>query len=81
MWFEGEYLNIINNLKKYYVPSWSVESLIMDAIEILKSFDEFYISHIVREGNGLADVFSNLGFSSARVWDVDDPSPLRLFLF
>lgn len=77
VWLEGDSLNIINNLKKSYVPSLSVDSLIMDVIEILNSFDEFYISHIVREGNGLVDFFANFGVSSSRVWDVNDLLPIE----
>lgn len=46
VWLEGDSLNIINNLKKYLAPSWGIESIILDAIEILNSFDEYYISHI-----------------------------------
>lgn len=75
VWLEGDYLNIINNLKNCVAPSWTIESLIRGSIEILKSFDEYYISHILREGNGLADVFANLGVRGVREWGVNDPLP------
>lgn len=75
VWLEWESLNIINNMKKYFSPSLSVESIIMDAIKILNSFDEYYISHNFREGNGLADFFANLGVRGSREWDVNDPLP------
>lgn len=41
VWLEGDSLNISKNLKKSFMPSWSVKSIIMDAIEILNSFDEY----------------------------------------
>lgn len=77
VWLEGDWLNVINNLNNSTPPSWSVEPLIFDVIEILNSFDDFYISHIFREGNGLADVFANIGVSSYRFWDEDDPLPIE----
>lgn len=70
-------MNIINNLKICIPPSWTIESLIKDSIDILKSFDDFYISHIMREGNGLVNIFTNIGVREFRDWGLIDPLPIE----
>lgn len=81
MWLEGDSLNIINNLKNCATPSWTIEPLTKEVIDILKSFDEYYISHILREGNGLANVFTNLGVRGIREWGMNDPLLMEDIVF
>lgn len=77
VWLEGDSLNIINNLKNCVTPSWTIESLIRDSIDILKSFEQYYISHILREGNSLVDIFANIGVREVREWGLNDPLPIE----
>lgn len=74
---EGDSLNIINNLKYGVSPSWMIESLIRDSIDILKSFDDYYIFHILREGSRLVDIFTNIGIRGVREWGLSDPLPIE----
>lgn len=68
VWVEGDSLNIINNLRNISHPSWMVESLINDALNILDSFNQYFISHVYKEGNRLADFFANYGVNDYLEW-------------
>lgn len=70
-------MNIINNLKNISPPSWTIEALIRDSSDIIKSFDNVYISHILREGNMLANFFAKFGVKDSKVWDLNDPIPFE----
>lgn len=63
-------MNIIQCLEKVDAPSWSIDTLIKDSIFILNYFEDYYISHVYREGNNLVDAFSNLGVGncSTQFW-------------
>lgn len=66
VWLEGDSMNIINYLKGVKSPSWSIEHLIEDSITILNYLQEFYISHVYCQANGVADLLENLGVSLTR---------------
>lgn len=72
---EGDYLNIINNLKNASPSSWTIEASVRDSIEIINYFDTCYISHILREGNMLSNFFANFGVRERKQWDLNDPIP------
>lgn len=43
---QGDYLNIIKYLKRFQRPSWTIQGLIMDCLEITNTLDDFLISDI-----------------------------------
>ncbi|XP_059074948.1 uncharacterized protein LOC131874981 [Cryptomeria japonica] len=52
---EADSLNVINVIHCNSIPSWHLNQWIQSILALLATFDEFWISHIYREGNGEAD--------------------------
>ena len=64
---EGDNLCVIQTIKRLWKIPWAIYSLIMDAGEDLKLFDEVRIYHGVREGNSAADWMANRGHSCSNL--------------
>ena len=54
-------MNIINCLKVKSRPSWSIENIILETKNILKSIDDHYISHVYHESIIVDDAIANEG--------------------
>lgn len=79
VWVEGNSINIINCLIEKQRPSWAIESFVRDSISMLKTIEEYFISHIYREGNWLTDFIANLQVLNPlkKKWESHDSIPLQ----
>ncbi|XP_059073474.1 uncharacterized protein LOC131874219 [Cryptomeria japonica] len=57
---EGDSLNVVNVIRCNKIPSWRLNKWLQPIMVLLATFDEFWVSHIYREGNGEADRLSKL---------------------
>ncbi|XP_057836045.1 uncharacterized protein LOC131046339 [Cryptomeria japonica] len=60
---EGDSINVINVIHCNNIPSWCLNQWLQSILVLLATFDEFWVSHIYREGNGEADRLSKLGIA------------------
>lgn len=58
---EGDSLNIIQALKSTSSSSWNIFNIIESAKKLLNDYDSILISHILREGNKVANLLANEG--------------------
>lgn len=51
--------------------------MITNLLLLISSFEDFFISHIFREGNALEDSFVNIGVLRRNdfIWQSNDPPP------
>lgn len=61
VWLEGNSLNIINCLKEKYTPSWMINRLFLESINILNLFNKYKVTHVFWEGNYVTDRLESLG--------------------
>lgn len=74
LWLEGDSLNIIKCLKGEIEPSWSIENIILKAMETIASFKVIIIEDAFREKNMVANCRVNLGINSKSqtIWHGED---------
>lgn len=56
------------------MPSWTIENIIKVSMNVIKTFEDSYISHNYREFNCVADYFSNRGvrLDTRKTWFRED---------
>ncbi|XP_057843268.2 uncharacterized protein LOC131052704 [Cryptomeria japonica] len=65
---EGDSLNVINAIHCNNIPSWRLNQWLQPILALLATFDEFWVSHIYKEGNGDTNRLSKLAIA------VSDPT-------
>lgn len=61
IWLEGDSMNIINCLKGYTKPLWTIENIILKAKDIIANCTKIHISHEYDECNAVEDSLVNIG--------------------
>ena len=71
---EGDSLNIINCLNKITKPLWTISNIILQAINIINSFDICVVTHNFREANRATDWVANVACLSEQkvIWNKND---------
>lgn len=70
MIIEGHFKLLVNAIKDKSKINWSFASLLNDTQCLLLGFEEFFISHIFREANEVADALASFGHhtTSLKCW-------------
>ncbi|KAL6139472.1 hypothetical protein ACLB2K_057776 [Fragaria x ananassa] len=81
VWLECDSTSVVECFSKSsFVPPWKLRTLWYNCVARTRSMS-FFCSHVLREGNTVADRLANLGMSSSSwIWHASPPAEIITFL-
>ncbi|KAL6206588.1 hypothetical protein ACLB2K_023836 [Fragaria x ananassa] len=81
VWLECDSTSVVECFSKSsFVPPWQLRTLWYNCVARTRSMS-FFCSHVLREGNTVADKLANLGMSSSSwIWHASPPAEIIPFL-